>query len=92
MLPSRYTAMEELLSTAPVHVAEVFRHSLRVARTLPCAATLGTIERIIGRVSQNLMAAVRENRYDETLLMNEITAGLRNRITFCRFMSEAKER
>ncbi len=75
MLPSRYTAMEELLSSAPVHVAEVFRHSLRVARTLPCAATLGTIERIIGRVSQNLMAAVRESRYDESVLTQEMTAG-----------------
>jgi len=52
MLPSRYTAMEELLSSAPVHVAEVFRHTLRVARTLPCAATLGTIERIVGRANQ----------------------------------------
>ncbi len=74
MLPSRYTALEELLASAPVHVAEVFRHSLRVARTLPCAATLGTIERIVGRVSQNLMAAVREGRYNETILAQEMTA------------------
>ena len=57
-----------------MRVAEVFRHSLRVARTLPCAATLGTIERIIGRTSQNLMTAVRENRYDETVLTQEMTA------------------
>jgi multiple sugar transport system substrate-binding protein len=74
MLPSRYTAMEELLASAPVRVAEVFRHSLRVARTLPCAATLGTIERIIGRVTQNLIAAVRENRYDQALLAQEMAA------------------
>ena len=73
MLPSRYTALEELLSAAPVRVGEVFRHSLRVARTLPCAATLGTIERIVGRTTQNLMVAVRENRYSETLLNQEIT-------------------
>src|SRR5439155_1969192 len=72
MLPSRYKALEELLASAPVRVAEVFRHSLRVARTLPCAATLGTIERILGRVTQNLMAAVREGRYDETLLAQEM--------------------
>lgn len=73
MLPSRYSALEELLASAPVRVAEVFRHSLRVARTLPCAATLGTIERIMGRTTQNLMAAVRENRYDEALLTQEMT-------------------
>jgi len=41
MLPSRYSALEELLQSAPTAVADVFRHSLRVARTLPCAATLG---------------------------------------------------
>ena len=74
MLPSRYSALEELLSAAPSRVAEVFRHSLRVARTLPCAATLGTLERIIGRTSQSLMSAVRENRYDERLLTEEMTA------------------
>jgi multiple sugar transport system substrate-binding protein len=74
MLPSRYAALEEMLAAAPTHVAEVFRHSLRVARTLPCAATLGTIERILGRVSQNLIAAVRENRYDENGLNQEMTA------------------
>lgn len=68
MLPSRYTALEELLASAPAGVAEVFRHSLRVARTLPCAATLGTIERILGKVSQDLMSAVRENRYDDRVL------------------------
>ena len=73
MLPSRYSALEELLASAPVRVAEVFRHSLRVARTLPCAATLGTIERIMGRTTQNLMTAVRENRYDETVLAQEMT-------------------
>jgi multiple sugar transport system substrate-binding protein len=73
MLPSRYSALEELLSAAPVRVAEVFRHSLRVARTLPCAATLGTIERIMGRTTQNLMTAVRENRYDEAVLTQEMT-------------------
>jgi len=74
MLPSRYSAMEELLSSAPVRVAEVFRHTLRVARTLPCAATLGTIERIIGRTTQSLLAAVREERYSEALLSQEMTA------------------
>lgn len=74
MLPSRYSALEELLEAAPVRVAEVFRHSLRVARTLPCAATLGTIERIMGRTSQSLMNAVREGRYDEGLLTQEMTA------------------
>jgi multiple sugar transport system substrate-binding protein len=74
MLPSRYSALEELLSTAPVRVAEVFRHSLRVARTLPCAATLGTIERIMGRTSQKLLAAVREGRYDDALLTQEMAA------------------
>ena len=73
MLPSRYSALEELLASAPVRVAEVFRHSLRVARTLPCAATLGTIERIMGKTTQNLMTAVRENRYDETVLAQEMT-------------------
>jgi multiple sugar transport system substrate-binding protein len=77
MLPSRYTALEELLQAAPARVAEVFRHSLRVARTLPCAATLGTIERILGRASQNLMGAVRENRYDERVLNEEIAAAAR---------------
>jgi multiple sugar transport system substrate-binding protein len=74
MLPSRYTALEELLSSAPVRVAEVFRHTLRVARTLPCAATLGTIERIIGRTTQTLMSAVQANKYDEALLTHEMTA------------------
>jgi multiple sugar transport system substrate-binding protein len=74
MLPSRYSALEELLSSAPVRVAEVFQHSLRVARTLPCAATLGTIERIVGRATQNLMAAVRENRYDQTVLSHELSS------------------
>jgi len=74
MLPSRYTAFEKLLAAAPPHVAEVFRHSLRVARTLPCAATLGTIERIIGRASQNLITAVRENRYDQQILDAEMAA------------------
>ena len=49
-------------------IAEVFRHSLRVARTLPCAATLGTIERILGKVSQSLITAVCDNRYSEKLL------------------------
>lgn len=73
MLPSRYSALEELLESAPTRVAEVFRHSLRVARTLPCAATLGTIERIVGRATQNLLAAVRENRYSQTLLSQELT-------------------
>src|SRR5262249_33602526 len=74
MLPSRYSALETLLAQAPASVAEVFRHSLRVARTLPCAATLGTIERIIGRASQQLMANVRENRYDERTLTESMTA------------------
>ena len=74
MLPSRYTALEELLATAPVRVAEVFRHSLRVARTLPCAATLGTIERIFGRTTQGLMNAVREGRYEQAVLNQEMTA------------------
>ena len=74
MLPSRYSALEELLVSAPAHVAEVFRHSLRVARTLPCAATLGTIERILGRVSQNLIGAVRQDRYDEALMTEEVIA------------------
>lgn len=74
MLPSRYSALEQLLSAAPAGVAEVFRHSLRVARTLPCAATLGTIERIVGRVTQNLTTAVRENRYDERLLNEEMNS------------------
>jgi len=73
MLPSRYTALESLLASAPPAVAEVFRHSLRVARTLPCAATLGTIERILGRVSQDLMVAVRENRYDDKILADQMT-------------------
>jgi len=74
MLPSRYSALEALLASAPARVAEVFRHSLRVARTLPCAATLGTIERILGRASQNLIADVRVNRYDEAALSREISA------------------
>jgi hypothetical protein len=74
MLPSRYSALEELLTAAPVRVAEVFRHSLRVARTLPCAVTLGTVERIMGRTSQALLAAVRENRYDEMLLNQVMVA------------------
>lgn len=72
MLPSRYTALEELLQEAPTPVADVFRHSLRVARTLPCAATLGTLERILGRVSKNLMSAVRESRYSEERLKTEM--------------------
>ena len=74
MLPSRYTALEELLSSAPPAVADVFRHSLRVARTLPCAATLGTLERILGRVSETLMASVRDNRYSEKVLHDEMSA------------------
>lgn len=73
MLPIRYSALEHLLTSAPAPVAEVFRHSLRVARTLPCAATLGTLERIVGRVTQDLMAAIRENRYDEKVLADELT-------------------
>jgi len=72
MLPSRYSALEKLLSSAPAPVAETFRHSLRVARTLPCAATLGTIERILGQVSQQLITAVCENRYSEKLLADEM--------------------
>lgn len=74
MLPSRYSALEELLMSAPSAVAEVFRHSLRVARTLPCAATLGTLERILGRASHQLITAIRENRYSEALLSETITA------------------
>ncbi len=74
MLPSRYSALESLLASAPTPVAEVFRHSLRVARTLPCAATLGTIERIIGRASQNVINKVRTNQYDEATVTREITA------------------
>jgi hypothetical protein len=77
MLPSRYSALEALLSAAPPAVAEVFRQSLRVARTLPCAATLGTLERILGRVSQNLMSAVRENRYDDKILNEELASAAR---------------
>jgi multiple sugar transport system substrate-binding protein len=73
MLPSRYTALEELLSGAPAAVADVFRHSLRVARTLPCAATLGTLERIIGRVSGDLLAMVRNGHYNETVLQEELS-------------------
>ena len=38
------------------------------------AATLGTIERIIGRVTHTLTAAVRENRYDDRLLNEELNA------------------
>jgi multiple sugar transport system substrate-binding protein len=72
MLPSRYSALEKLLSAAPAPVADVFRHSLRVARTLPCAATLGTIERILGKVSQQLLTAVVENRYSEKLMTEEM--------------------
>jgi len=72
MLPSRYTALEELLRHAPEPVAEAFRYSLRVARTLPCAATLGTLERILGRVGQNLITAVRENRYSEKFLVEQM--------------------
>lgn len=74
MLPSRYSALEKLLAGAPASVADVFRHSLRVARTLPCAATLGAIERIIGRSSQKLMGAVREGRYNEKMLTEEMAA------------------
>ena len=74
MLPSRYSALEQLLAAAPARVGEVFRHSLRVARSLPCAATLGTIERIIGRVSHDLMAAVREDRYEEKILNEAMAA------------------
>jgi multiple sugar transport system substrate-binding protein len=74
MLPSRYSALEKLLTSAPASVADVFRQSLRVARTLPCAATLGTIERILGNVSQRLITAVCENRYTEKLLAEEMTA------------------
>lgn len=72
MLPSRYSALEDLLQVAPDSVAEAFRYSLRVARTLPCAVTLGTLERILGRVSQNLMQAVREDRYSEKLLADQM--------------------
>jgi len=72
MLPSRYSALEKLLSSAPTPVADVFRQSLRVARTLPCAATLGTIERILGKVSQRLITSVCENRYSEKLLTEEM--------------------
>jgi multiple sugar transport system substrate-binding protein len=75
MLPSRYTALEELLTAAPTRVAEVFRHTLRVARTLPCAATLGTLERIVGRITQTLVGVVRDNRYNETVLTHEMTDG-----------------
>lgn len=74
MLPSRYSALEALLSAAPPAVAEVFRESLRIARTLPCAATLGTLERIIGRTSKELMVAVRENKYDEDLLQRKMSS------------------
>ncbi|MFA5976524.1 MAG: extracellular solute-binding protein [Elusimicrobiota bacterium] len=77
MLPSRYSALEKLLAVAPPPVAEVFRHSLRVARTLPCAATLGAIERIMGRATQKLIAAVRENRYDEKLLTEAMASAAR---------------
>lgn len=73
MLPSRYSSLERLLSAAPPPVAETFRQSLRVARTLPCAATLGTIERILGKVSQRLMNAACENHYSEKLLHDEMT-------------------
>jgi multiple sugar transport system substrate-binding protein len=73
MLPSRYSALEKLLATAPEPVADVFRHSLRVARTLPCAATLGTIERILGKVSQSLITSVCDNRYSERLLADEMS-------------------
>jgi multiple sugar transport system substrate-binding protein len=72
MLPSRYSALEKLLSSAPGPVAEAFRHSLRVARTLPCAATLGTLERILGKASQRLITAVCEDRYNEALLSEEM--------------------
>jgi multiple sugar transport system substrate-binding protein len=72
MLPSRYSALEKLLTGAPAHITDVFRQSLRVARTLPCAATLGTIERILGNVSQRLITAVCENRYSERLLGEEM--------------------
>jgi multiple sugar transport system substrate-binding protein len=72
MLPSRYSALERLLSSAPPPVADVFRQSLRVARTLPCAATLGTIERILGKVTQRLITAVCEDRYSERLLSDEL--------------------
>ncbi len=74
MLPSRYSALEKLLSSAPGPVADTFRHSLRVARTLPCAATLGTIERILGNASQRLITAVCENRYSEQLLNEEMSS------------------
>ncbi len=72
MLPSRYTALEELLRSAPAPVADAFRQALRLARTLPCASTLGTLERIIGRVTQNVMASVREERYGEKFLEDEM--------------------
>jgi len=77
MLPSRYSALEALLPSAPASVAEVFRQTLRVARTLPCAATLGTLERIFGRVSGNLITAVREGRYAENVLVDEVMAAAR---------------
>jgi multiple sugar transport system substrate-binding protein len=73
MLPSRYSALEKLLATAPTAVADVFRQSLRVARTLPCAATLGTIERILGKVTHRLLTSVCEDKYDEKLLADEMT-------------------
>jgi multiple sugar transport system substrate-binding protein len=72
MLPSRYSALEKLLASAPAPVADAFRHSLRVARTLPCAATLGTLERILGQASQRLITAVCEDRYTEALLAEEM--------------------
>lgn len=73
MLPSLYSALEQFLAEAPSQVAEVFRHSLRIARTLPSVVTLGTVERILGRVSQRLMDAVRDNRYSSKLLAEEMS-------------------
>jgi multiple sugar transport system substrate-binding protein len=77
MPPSRYTALEELLASAPAEVAEGFRHSLRIARTLPAAASLGTIERIIGRANQELIGAVRDGRYSESMLQATMTEAAR---------------
>jgi multiple sugar transport system substrate-binding protein len=77
MLPSRYKALEPLLSSSPNEVADVFRNSLRVARTLPCAATLGTIERILGRTSTELMDTVRDRSYTKDVLSAKMQAAAR---------------
>ncbi|MFH1282487.1 MAG: extracellular solute-binding protein [bacterium] len=71
MFPSTMSSFQQHFGQN-LEVGSAFKASLECARTLPRALTLGTIEKIVGTMADNILRHIRYGKYTAKILQDEL--------------------